>query len=359
MVRAAVLAAQRILIVDDQESNVNLLQRILQEAGYHNVQSTTDSRRAMSLVEEFAPDILLLDLSMPHVDGYMVLTELAGRARCGAYMPVLVLTADVTAAAKRKALALGASDFLAKPFDLTEVLLRIQNLLETKRLHQELAEANQGLEQRVRERTADLESAKLEILERLALAGEYRDDATGEHAWRVGRTAANLASAVGLPDEQVQIILRAAPLHDIGKIGIPDAVLMKAGPLNADEMAVMKSHTTIGGQILSRSPFPIMQAAERIALTHHEKWDGSGYPLGLSGCAIPIEGRIVAIADVFDALTHSRPYKKAWSVEEALAEIERVSGSQFDPLLAQAFRRGISNSLLQLRVALQREGRSV
>lgn len=349
------MSSQRILIVDDQISNVRLLQRILDDAGFHEVRATTDSRETMTLLAQFQPDIVLLDLSMPNVDGYSILSQMSSTLPTGSYLPVLVLTADINPSAKRRALSMGAHDFLAKPFDLTEVLLRIRNLLETRRLHQRLTESNQLLEHRVQERTVELENAKYEIMERLALAGEYRDDATGEHTRRVGRLAASIAYTLGLPADEVEVIRRAAPLHDIGKIGIPDQILLKAGPLTREEFSVMQTHTTIGGGILSNSPFRIMQTAESIARTHHEKWDGAGYPSGLSGENIPLEGRIVALADVVDALLHPRPYKHAWHPRDVMDEIARQSGRHFDPQVVAAFQRSHVSSLHALQSALESE----
>jgi putative two-component system response regulator len=195
---------------------------------------------------------------------------------------------------------------------------------------------NLQLDQKVRERTAELEATQIEILERLALAAEYRDDNTGEHTKRVGETAARIAEALGWPTRDVELIRRAAPLHDVGKIAISDLILLKPGKLTSEEFEQMKAHTRLGAQMLSGGRFPLLQLAEQIALNHHERWDGSGY-LGLRGEAIPIPGRIVSVADVFDALTSERPYKRAWSQEDALAEIKRQSGQQFDPQVVEAF----------------------
>jgi cyclic di-GMP phosphodiesterase len=199
----------------------------------------------------------------------------------------------------------------------------------------------------VAQRTRDLEQARLEILNRLALAAEYRDDDTQEHAWRIGRTCALLALAVGLPEGEAELIRRAAPLHDIGKIGIPDAILLKPGRLSGAEFGVIKTHTTIGAEILSGSRSPLLVLAERIARTHHERWDGRGYPRGLAGEQIPLAGRIVAVADVFDALTHQRPYKEAWPVQQAVSEVLAQAGAQFDPRLVDAFSRLDHSTLLR------------
>ena len=327
----------RILLVDDHEANVRLLERILLQAGYTNLRRTTDPRQVLPLFAEGQPDLIVLDLHMPHLDGFAVLEQLRPLIPAGTYLPILVLTADITRDAKQRALAMGARDFLTKPLDHAEVLLRIKNLLETRFLHRALRAQNQQLEQRVRERTRSLEAAQMEILERLARAAEYRDDDTGEHTERVGRIAALLARALGLREAEVELVRRAAPLHDVGKIGIPDEILLKPGKLTDAEFAQMQTHTTIGVKILSGSRFPILQLAAEVALTHHERWDGSGYPHGLAREAIPLPGRIVAVVDVFDALTHERPYKAAWPVAAAVAELRRQRGRQFDPNVVTAF----------------------
>src|SRR5262249_7002028 len=231
----------------------------------------------------FRPDILLLDMHMPGLSGFDVMERLRELIGPGTYLPILVLTADISPAIKQRALACGAKDFLTKPFDLTEVVLRIRNLLETRFLHLQLAGQNRELEIKVRERTLDLEAARLEVLQRLSLAAEFRDDDTGQHTQRVGHTSALLAQALGLSDEQVELVRLAAPLHDVGKIGIADAILLKPGKLTSEEFRVMTTHTTMGGEILAGSRSPLLQLAELIALNHHERWDGSGYPHGRHG----------------------------------------------------------------------------
>ena len=327
----------RILIVDDEEANVELLRRLLQRAGLTRVEWTHDPRTATTLYTQFRPDLILLDLHMPHKSGLDVLDDLNAIAEAS-YLPVLMLTGDMTQEARQEALSRGAKDFINKPFSAEEVLLRIGTLLETRFLYLQIQSQNQMLEAKVRERTRALEAAQIEIIERLAKAAEFRDDNTGQHTERVGQMAALLAREIGLPDQQVGLIRRAAPLHDVGKIGVPDAILMKLGKLTREEFDLVKTHTVIGARILSGSRFPILQLAEEIAFNHHERWDGDGYA-GVKKDDIPLAGRIVTVADVFDALTQQRPYKAAWSVGEALAEIERQRGHQFDPTLADAFLR--------------------
>jgi putative two-component system response regulator len=339
------LKAARILIVDDEPANVALLERMLEQEGYSNVTGISDSSRVVELCSRAAPDLVLLDLHMPEPNGFEVMALLRPLLE-EHWFPILVLTADVTAEAKRQALAGGAKDFVTKPFDRTEVLLRIKNLLEVRALQLELRNRNLMLEQRVHERSQDLSEARLEVLERLALAAEYRDDDTGEHTRRVGRTSALLARALGLSEESVELIRHAAPLHDVGKIGIPDRVLLKEGKLTREEFIHMTSHVNIGRFILSGSRSPLLQMAEEIAFTHHEWWNGAGYLSGLSGTEIPLAGRIVAVADVFDALTHDRPYKRAWSIEETMAEIRMLRGQQFDPEVVEAFETLDHRSLL-------------
>jgi putative two-component system response regulator len=326
-----------ILVVDDEDLNLRFLRRVLEQAGYTRVQTTNDPSHALGLFLEARPDLVVLDLHMPGMDGFELMGRLAGVAGDRAAVPILVLTGDASEEVKRRALSSGARDFLTKPFSQTELLLRVGNLLEVQRLYARLREQNESLERQVHERTRDLEQARLEILGRLTLATEYRDDRTQEHAWRIGRSCALLALGLGLPGSEVELIRRASPLHDIGKIAIPDAILLKPGKLTDDEFEQVKAHTTIGAEILSGSQSPLLRLGERIALTHHERWDGKGYPHRLRGLEIPLAGRIVAVADVFDALTHERPYKSAWPVEHAVTEILSQRGRQFDPGVVDAF----------------------
>jgi putative two-component system response regulator len=332
----------RILIVDDEDANIEILQRILSREGFTRIHTTNDSRQVTVLYVEHRPDLILLDLHMPHFDGLDVMDQLNEIAEAS-YLPILILSGDLTPEARRDALSRGAKDFVNKPFQQEELLLRIKTLLETRLLYIQIQSQNQLLEAKVRERTRELVEAQIEIIERLAIAAEFRDDNTGQHTQRVGQMSALLARQLGLADSQVSLIARAAPLHDVGKIGVPDTILMKMDKLTPDEFEIVKQHTVIGARILSGGKFPLLKVAEEIAFSHHERWDGAGYA-GMRGADVPLAGRIVAVADVFDALTQQRPYKPAWPVAEAIAEIDRQRGRQFDPGVVDAFLRVVQNS---------------
>jgi putative two-component system response regulator len=335
------LERSRILIVDDEPRNVLLLERVLADAGFEQVHSLHDPRRALAFCRDLEPDLILLDLHMPGVDGFELMRRIA-RDRSGErFLPILVLTADATELAKRRALEAGAHEFLTKPFGITEALLRIRNLLETRALYRRLERQNDLLTERVEERTRELEETRLEVLERLCQAVEFRDDVTGRHTRRVGERSAALAAAIGLGIEEIDLVRRAAPLHDVGKIATPDAILRKPGRLAPAELAVMREHSTVGARILAGGRSSLMRAAETIAHAHHERWDGTGYPRGLAGKAIPIIARIVGIADAFDAITSMRPYRTARPIEAALAEIRAGGGSHFDPDLVEPFIRSV------------------
>ena len=344
----------RILVIDDEPANVALLQRILERAGYNEIRGISDSRQALIVVEEFRPDLVLLDLHMPGLDGFGVLEALQPHLTNGGYLPVLTLTADASDEMKEAALSRGAKDFLAKPFNPVEVLLRVQNLLEARFLYLLLQDQNSRSEQKVLERTRELEEAQIEVLDRLARAAEYRDDDTARHTRRVGDVAAQLGRAIGLDDAKVELIRRAAPLHDLGKIATPDSILLKPGPLTSQEWEVMRMHTLIGARMLAGGSSVVMQMAERVARSHHERWDGTGYPHGLKGEAIPVEARLVAVADVLDALTHDRPYRKAWPMPKAIAEMAGMRGTYFEPrivdaLLAMHSRNEFSRAFIRRR----------
>ncbi len=325
-----------LLIVDDQASNIQLLQMVLRGAGYTNIHSTTDSRQALEMYLRLRPDIVLLDLQMPHVDGFGVIDQIK-QADPDHFAPVLVLTAEVDTAVRYRALDAGARDFLLKPFDRVEVRARIRNLLEMRLLFRQTVAHAATLEQTVAERTLELRATQMEIIHRLGHAAEYKDNETGNHIIRMSLYCHVLARAAGLTDSEQEVLLRAAPMHDVGKIGIPDRILCKPGKLTPDEWEIMKTHAEIGADLLSGSRSPLIQMAQAIAWTHHEKWDGSGYPRGLRGQDIPLSGRIVAVADVFDALTSVRPYKAAWPLQAAIDELHAGSGRHFDPQLITLF----------------------
>jgi len=327
----------RILLIDDEPCAIKVLRRVLEHAGYTRVADTTDPLQAVTLFEEFRPDLICLDLQMPALDGFGVLERLEPWIPRGTYLPILVLTGDASAAAKQRALSLGAKDFVAKPFDQAEVLLRIHNLLTPRFMHLELAAYSHQLERQVEGRTRSLKTSNLEVLGRLARAGEFRDDATGKHTRRVGRMAGCLAQRIGVDRAEVELITNAAPLHDIGKIGVPDKILLKPGKLTAAEFEVMKRHSAIGADLLSGGHSTLIQMAADIAHHHHERWDGTGYPEGLKGESISLPARVVGLVDVFDALTHARPYRAAWPLQNVLNAIQVKAGAHFDPQLVPAF----------------------
>jgi putative two-component system response regulator len=330
-------AAARILIVDDQAANIRLLRRILGDAGYTDVASTMEPRTVERLVGELHPDLIVLDLQMPGMNGLEVLRMLAERAGRGTFLPVLVITGDASREARERALAAGASDFLTQPFDSTEALLRIGNLLHTRRLHLQLEAEKESLERRVEERSRELVLLQSEILDRLGRVSEFRSDATASEHRQVARATARLARAHGVGRNEAAVIAQAAIPYDVGMSAIPDRILMKRGQLNESDRAVVRLHTTYGRQILSGGTSELLQAAAAIALLHHERWDGSGYPLQHQGESIPLSARIVGLADAFVAMLHPRPYRPARSLAQALGEVAAQKGRQFDPALVDAF----------------------
>jgi putative two-component system response regulator len=334
----------RILVVDDEEGHVLLLRRLLRSAGYGSVCTTTDPTEAAELYRVFHPDLVLLDLFMQPLDGFQVLEQLKA-VESDSYANVVMITAQGDQQAMVRALEAGARDFLRKPYDRVEALTRIRNALEVRLLNNLIRDQNRRLEETVRERTRELRETRLEVVRRLGRAAEYRDNDTGQHIMRMSLMAARLGRAAGLTEEHCELLLTASPMHDVGKIGIPDRVLLKNGPLDGEEWAVMQQHPSIGAEILSGSRSELIQMAEQIAHCHHEKWDGTGYPRKLRGEEIPLAARICAICDVFDALLSDRPYKSSWSVAEAVAELERRRGRDFDPRLVDLFKAALDDML--------------
>ena len=336
------VTSARILVVDDEPVNTLLLSRILAAAGFERVEACNEPEEALAAFLNArggdAPfDLVCTDLHMPRMTGADLIERLRGSAVEDEFLPLLVITADLTPEAEQDCLARGASDFVTKPFKPAQLRLRVANLLRTRLLQRQLRQHNADLEAAVRARTAELEAARQDVLERLAAAAEYRDFTTGQHTYRVGQLAAMLAEEVGCDAATVELIRRAAPLHDVGKIAIPDHILLKPGPLTAREFAQMQDHVDAGSRLLSRGRSELLAMAETIARTHHERWDGSGYPLGLAGDDIPLPGQVVAVADVFDTLVSERPYKRAWPVAQAVDEVRRQRERWFSPTLVDAF----------------------
>ncbi|WP_440053079.1 HD-GYP domain-containing protein [Pseudoalteromonas sp. T1lg65] len=325
-----------LLAIDDNPTNLKLLDRVLSAKGYKNIHLVDDSRKSVATYLELKPDLILLDINMPHMDGFEVMEALFALDE-QSIPPIIVISAQHSTETTLKALKNGARDYVTKPFEKSELLMRVQNLLDAHLAHKLLKDQAQVLEEMVANRTRELHQTRLSIVQRLGMAAEYRDEETGNHILRMSHMCKLLAELLGWNERDCDLILNASPMHDIGKIGIPDAILLKPGPLNEQEWKIMQQHTSIGAKLLEGDNSDLMQMAQRIAHCHHEKWDGSGYPQGLKNDQIPIEARITTIADVFDALTSVRPYKEAWSVEKACKQIEDSSGSHFDPELVKLF----------------------
>ena len=326
----------RIMVVDDEPANLKLLSLTLRTEGYSRVELVQDPRDVLALYQTARPDLILLDINMPHLDGYGVMDQIRALADTMA-PPIVVLTAQSGEDYVLRALTGGASDFLSKPFNRRELLARVHNTLMAHMAHRLMHDQNGVLEQMVQQRTLELSQSRLDIVRRLGRASEFRDNETGQHILRMSHASALLARRIGWSEQACELILNASPMHDVGKIGIPDGILLKPGPLTDDERDIMQRHTVIGAEILSGSDDELLKMARDIALSHHEKWDGSGYPRRLVAKAIPEAARIVAITDVFDALTSERPYKKPWSVPEALRFMNEQANRHFDPELLQHF----------------------
>ena len=336
MISPEAILQARILIVEDDKVSRTLLEKILVSSGFMNVRAIPNAGRIRAIYKKFIPDLLILDLNLPGLDGFKVMQQLM-QDHADDYLPILVISSENDEKIHLRALAGGAKDFLNKPYDRPKVLLRARNLIEVRLLYRELWGKNDELEQKVRERTTELRESRLDVIRRLGFAAECRDNETGQHIVRMSRYCACLARAMGMSNEDCELILATTPMHDVGKIAIPDAILLKQGPLSPQEWEVMKTHPSVGAEILAGADSPFLRMAEMIARCHHEKWDGSGYPHKLKGEAIPLPARICAVCDVFDALTSDRPYKKAWAVEDAAKEIKKLSGTHFDPVIVDTF----------------------
>lgn len=331
-----------ILVVDDQDFNLRLLDALLTPLG-HTVEFATDGIDCLDKVQGINPDLILLDIMMPRMDGFETAAKLKSNPETKD-IPVVMVTSLTEVDERVKALECGADDFLSKPVNELELRARVNSLLEIKAYHDHMRNYQKKLEIEVAKRTEELEKAfatikksSLETIYRLARAAEFKDDDTGEHIIRIGHFSAAIAKQMNMSSHDVETILYAAPMHDIGKIATPDAILRKPGALTPDEWKIMQQHCKQGALILEGSDSELLQLAEIIALSHHERWDGTGYPNKLKGAEIPIAGRITAIADVFDALTSKRPYKEAYSLEKSFDIIRNSRGSHFDPEVVDAF----------------------
>lgn len=346
--------SKRILIVDDDRQNCDLLEAMLKMFG-HESEIAMDGFEALGKLS-LDIDLVLLDVMMPGMDGF----EVARQIRCNPQygdLPIIIVTALGSKEDRLRAVEAGANDFISKPIDKIELRARTASLLKMKEHQDAIKHYQNELEDRVEKRTSELRQslldnirahretyqAYLDTIRRLAIAAEYKDEDTADHIKRMSSYSTLLAQCLHLPPGEVELICNASPMHDVGKIGIPDHILLKPGGFDPEEWVVMKQHTVIGGYILQNSSSKLLQAGEVIALSHHEKWDGSGYPKGLAGENIPLWGRICAVADVFDALTSKRPYKEAFSNEKSLEIMKEKRGTHFEPKLVDLFMGNLSD----------------
>lgn len=326
----------KVLIVDDRDINLRLMEVLVGKIGGCESQCFADPRQGLEWARDNNPDLVIVDYMMPDMDGLEFIRQLR-MLPGGEIVPVLMITANDQKQVRYRALNLGANDFLIKPIDNVEFLARAQNMLILSAAQKKLIQRSVGLTEEVRKTTADVLDRERETAMRLCKAAEYRDPETGAHILRMANYSALMAARLGLSKEDQQLLLEAAPMHDIGKVGIADEILRKPGRLDEKEFEIMKLHAVYGYELLKGSASPVLQAGAEIAHSHHEKFDGTGYPRGLKGEEIPIFSRIVAVADVFDALMSERPYKKAWTLEEAVDFLLAGAGTHFDPACVQAF----------------------
>jgi putative two-component system response regulator len=326
----------KLLVVDDNSTNLTLFRHLLQKIENAEVQCFAEAATALEWCVENEPDLILLDYMMPVMDGLEFIRRLQAMPE-RRDVAIVMVTADTESDVRHQALALGAQDFLTKPVDKVELIARVRNLLALRESRRQLADRAAWLAEEVASATAIIAAREKEAILRLSRAAEYRDPETGMHLLRMSNYTRIVAAGLGLPVAEQKQLMAAAPMHDVGKVGTPDHILLKPGRLTPEEFEIMKQHATIGYEILRDSVSTLLQNAAVVALTHHEKFDGSGYPRGLAGEAIPLYGRIVAVADVFDALTSERPYKKAWTLDAAVAFLKEGAGSHFDPACVEAF----------------------
>ena len=324
-----------ILVVDDNERNINICREILEFADF-DVLAAENGQVGLQTTKSKKPDVILLDIMMPVLNGMEMLAKLRNDTEL-LHIPVLMLTARNSTSEVVAALDAGANDYLIKPFSDEELAARVKTLYRMKKAEDQIRDQNESLEQKVQQRTIELNDTRLEIVNRLGMAAEYRDNETGAHIIRMSKMCQKLGALYGMDEKQQQLLLNASPMHDIGKISIPDAVLLKPGKLTAEEWSIMTEHTTVGAKLLDGHDSILMRTARDIALTHHEKWNGKGYPAGLKGEEILLEGRIAAISDVFDSLTSKRPYKAPYPLDFAYKIIKDERGKQFDPELTDLF----------------------
>ncbi len=318
---------QTLLVVDDRHENIDVLVGILGKR--YRIQAATSGALALRIAGKSPPDLVLLDVMMPEMDGYEVCRRLKADPATRR-VPVIFVTAAGAVEDEKKGFAVGAADYVTKPVQHDIVRARVAT-------HLALFDQNRALEDKVRTRTAELHETRLEIIHRLGVAGEFKDNETGMHVLRMSHMSEQIALAAGLTEHEAELVLHTAPMHDIGKIGIPDAILLKPGKLDRDEWTTMMTHTTMGAEIIGESSHELLRWSRIVALSHHEKWNGKGYPRGLAGEDIPVFGRVVAVADVYDALTSRRPYKEPWPVERAVSLIREERGEHFDPRMVDAF----------------------
>jgi response regulator RpfG family c-di-GMP phosphodiesterase len=328
-----------IVIVDDNAVNLMLMAALARAATGLEPMRFDDPVVGLAWCRQHGADLIVVDFMMPHMDGHQFIEAVRATPHL-ADVPVVMVTATGQSAVRRKALEIGATDFLTKPVDSTEIKLRLRNLLQLRQAQNLLRDRAAHLANEVRAATEEIVLRERDLIMRLSRAAEFRDPDTGGHIQRMAHYAASIARHLGQSEDYAQALLTAAPMHDVGKLGTPDHILLKKGRLEGEELAEMQRHAEIGGRILADTDSPLLRLACEIAETHHEKFDGSGYPRGLKGEEIPLGGRIVAVADVFDALNSTRPYKHAWSVDESRAYIEQHSGQHFDPRCVEAFVAG-------------------